>query len=447
MAEIFPFNAYRYNLDRVKLSEVVTQPYDKITPAMQERYLKFPDNLIAVEKGKPEPGDSASNNVYTRAAKVLEDWIQKGVLLRDAQPGIYVYLQEYRAPGSGRRVARRGFIALGRVEDYSRGVVFRHEQTLSGPKADRLELLRSTRTHTGQLFMLYTDAKRSIDLLLDGVTAVPAAAEVRDENDVVHRLWPVFDPDIIAEVRRQMSGEKLVIADGHHRYETALAYRDERRSQVREAGKASPPELAAPWEKTMMTFFNTCSEGLLILPTHRFIANLPRFDAAAFRSGLAETFEEESYSFASDAARSVATGRFQRDLAAGGRQGRVLGMYTPGEFTIFRLRSDVSLDALMPAETPAQRELDVVLLHRVFLERGLGITPAAVSAEANIAYERDMHAAVAAVDQGRAQIAFLLNPVRVEQVTEMALAGEVMPQKSTDFYPKLLSGLTLYRLE
>ena len=169
MAEIFPFNAYRYNLERVNLSEVITQPYDKITPAMQDRYLKLPYNLITIEKGKPEPGDSASNNVYTRAAKVLEDWIASGILVRDATPGIYVYSQEYRVPGGARRLSRRGFIALGRVEDYSQGVVFRHEKTLSGPKADRLELLRSTRTHTGQLFMLYTDAERGIDLLLDGV--------------------------------------------------------------------------------------------------------------------------------------------------------------------------------------------------------------------------------------------------------------------------------------
>ena len=136
MAEIFTFNAYRYNLERVNLSEVITQPYDKITPAMQDRYLKLPHNLITIEKGKPEPGDSASNNVYTRAAKVLDDWIESGILVRDATPGIYVYLQEYRVPGGARRLSRRGFIALGRVEDYSQGVVFRHEKTLSGPKAD-----------------------------------------------------------------------------------------------------------------------------------------------------------------------------------------------------------------------------------------------------------------------------------------------------------------------
>src|ERR1700733_14632716 len=175
MAEIFPFHAYRYDLARVKLAEVVTQPYDKITPSMQERYAEVPYNLITVEKGQATSDDSPYNNVYTRAETALEDWIRNGILLRDTVPGIYVYSQEYTVPGSIERQIRNGFIALGRVEDYAAGVIFRHEQKLSGPKADRLELLRHTRTHTGQLFMLYTDEERRIDLLLDAVRRNSAA--------------------------------------------------------------------------------------------------------------------------------------------------------------------------------------------------------------------------------------------------------------------------------
>ena len=441
MAEIFPFHAYRYDLERVKLAEVVTQPYDKITPSMQERYAEVPYNLITVEKGKATPNDSPHNNVYTRAEKALEDWIRNGILLRDMVPGIYVYSQEYTVPGSIERQIRNGFIALGRVEDYAAGVIFRHEQTLSGPKADRLELLRHTRTHTGQLFMLYTDEERRIDLLLDGVRRNSAAIEVRDEYEVTHRLWPVFDRETIAPIVQEMAGRKLVIADGHHRYETALAYRDQCRMQTEK------PDAGVPYEKTMMTFFNTRSEGLLILPTHRVISNVPEFSPPAFRGAMSEIFEQESYSFASDAARAVASYGFQRALAARGRTGRAIGMYAPGEFTLFHLRSDAPLATLMPDVSPAQRGLDVVLLHRIMLERGLGITPAAVATERNITYERQMDAAVATVDEGRAQICFLLNPVGVEQVMDMALAGEVLPQKSTDFYPKLLSGLTLYRME
>ncbi len=454
MADIAPFPGYRYNLDRVRLDDVVTQPYDKISTAMQERYLRSsPYNLISVEKGKaergdtaPEPGetggDATHRNVYTRAERALEEWISGGILVRDADPGIYVYSQEYTVPGSPERRTRKGFIALGRLEDYSAGVVFRHEYTLAGPKVDRLELLRHTGTHTGQLFMLYTDPERRVDALLDMVTQNARPAEAHDEYDVVHRLWPVFDRTVIADVVAGMTAEKLVIADGHHRYETALAYRNECRER---GGATGVPE--APYERAMMTFFNTRSEGLLILPTHRVVANLARFDAGDFRRKMAVFFDGQDYTFGSEAARAVAYDRFRHDLVAHGQQGRAIGMYVGGEFTIFTLRPEIDLAKLLPDSSPAQRELDVVLLHRVLLERGLGITPAAVVAESNIIYEREMTAAVAAVDDGSAQIAFLLNPVVVEQVTEMALDGEVMPQKSTDFYPKLLSGLTLYRLD
>jgi len=441
MAEIFPFHAYRYNPERVKLADVVTQPYDKITPAMQERYAALsPNNLIAVEKGKPSPRDSASGNVYTRAEEALERWIRDGILRRDSRPGIYVYFQDYTVPGTTERRTRKGFIALGRLEDYAAGVVFRHELTHTGPKADRLELLRRTHTHTGQLFMLYSDPQRRVDELIDEIASHSQPDEVKDEYGVVHRTWPVFEPKIISEIPRLMAPQKLVIADGHHRYETALAYRDECRAN------ADSLDRDAPFEKTMMTFFNTHGEGLLILPTHRLISSLPSFDVNSFRKKISSLFDQEDYAFGSQAARTAAYERFQRDLAAGGERGRALGMYAGGSFTLLRLRRDADLRKRMPDLSDAQRQLDVVLLHRVLLE-GLGVTTAAVTAEQNISYEREMGAALDAVDQKRAQISFLLNPVRVQQVMEIALAGEVLPQKSTDFYPKLLSGLTLYRLD
>jgi uncharacterized protein (DUF1015 family) len=440
MAEIFPFRAYRYNLERVKLADVVTQPYDKITPPMQARYAALsPYNLVAVEKGKPSPNDSTSDNVYTRAEKTLEQWIRDGVLLRDSRPGIYVYFQEYTIPGTTERLTRKGFIALGRVEDYAARVVFRHELTHSGPKVDRLELLRHTRTHTGQLFMLYSDAQRGIDGLIDQIAARCPPNEAADEYGVVHRIWPVFDAHMIENIVREMKSQKLVIADGHHRYETALAYRDECRA------KNAGGDCNAPYENAMMTFFNTHGEGLLILPTHRLIANLPSFDLPSFRKKISSTFDQEDYAFGSEAARSAAFERFQRDLLASGQTGRTLGMYAGGTFTLLRLRRDADLQKLMPDVSAAQRSLDVVLLHKVLLEKGLGVTPAAVTAEQNIRYEREIGAAVDAVDRKRAQVCFLLNPVGVNQVMEIALAGEVLPQKSTDFYPKLLSGLTLYR--
>jgi uncharacterized protein (DUF1015 family) len=442
MAEIFPFRAYRYNKARVDPAKVLTQPYDKITPAMAEKYAAAsPYNLIPVEKGKSLPDDAPGNNVYTRAAQALEDWMRAGVLVRDAAQSLYVYFQEYTVPGTSDRRVRRGFIALGRVEDYSSSVVFRHEQTLSGPKADRLELLRHTKTHTGQLFMLYSDAAARVDALLDAAARAPAEVEVRDEYDVVHRLWPVADAKVIETIRQEMADKKLVIADGHHRYETALAYRDECR------GRAGRADRNAPSEKVMMTLFNTAGKGLTILPTHRVVANVAGFSFESFRAALADAFDWHSYPFAGPAERPKSYDNFRRDLAERGKEQRAIGVYAGGGFHFLTLKKTANLEALLPGVSPAQRQLDVVLLHRLILERGLGITPVAVKTEKNITYEREMDAAITEVDQGRGQICFLLNSVSVETVAAMAMAGEVLPQKSTDFFPKLMSGMTLYRLE
>ncbi len=442
MAEIFPFHAYRYNPAKVDLARVLTQPYDKITPAMQERYYSLdPHNLIAVEKGKATPQDTADNNVYTRAAQALNQWIAEGVLLRDPAPSIYACFQEYEVPHTRERKTRRGFIALGRIEDYAAGVVFRHEQTLAGPKADRLELLRHTRVHTGQLFMLYSDPARKLNALLDEVSRAPAPIEVRDEFDVVHRLWPVTAAGTLERFRMEMADKKLVIADGHHRYETALAYRNECRAR---AGRV---DLDAPHEKVMMTLFNTRAEGLTILPTHRIVASLANFDPEKFRRRLAPYFEWIPYRFSGSAERSAVYQKFRHDLGAGSSE-RVIGIYTREDaFYLARLKPETRLDAALPDVSAAQRQLDVVLLHRLVLEKGLGITAQAIVAEKNVAYERDPDAAIAAVDRGQAQLCCLLNPVRIEQVAEIAMAGEVLPQKSTDFYPKLLSGITIDRLD
>ena len=311
---------------------------------------------------------------------------------------------------------------------------------MSGPKADRLELLRHTQTHTGQLFMLYSDPAARIDALLDAATRSKPDVELRDEYDVVHMLWPITDTQTLETVQREMADKKLVIADGHHRYETALAYRDERRAR---AGRVDPE---APSEKVMMTLFNTAGKGLTILPTHRVVANVPNFSFAGFRAALADAFDVHSIPFKDSAERPRAYEEFRRELVHGQEQ-RAVGAYAGGgAFHIFVLRKKANLEALLQGVSPAQRQLDVILLHRLILERGLNITPDAVKAEKNITYEREMDTAIAEVDSGRAQICFLLNPVGVETVAEMAMGGEVLPQKSTDFFPKLMSGITMYRL-
>jgi uncharacterized protein (DUF1015 family) len=443
MAEIHPFRAFHYDTNRVRLDKVITQPYDKITPAMQEKYYAAnPSNLIAIEKGRTLPGDTPESNVYTRAAKTFDEWTAQKILVRDAAPNIHIYSQEFLAPGTQSRRTRMGFIALGRVEDYAAKIVFRHERTLSAPKADRIELLRHTRAQTGQLFMLYDDPARKIEMALEEAVRKIAPAELADEFGVTHRLWGVADRAFVERVQNAMREQKLIIADGHHRYETALAFRDECRA------RSERPDPLAAHEFAMMTFVNMHSRGLLILPTHRLLRNFPDFQFDKFRKDAQKYFDWYGYPFSSTEERGAAYAEFRKDLESPRHGRRAIGIYAGGgAFYLFTLRRGADLTQLLPDLSEEQRGLDVVLLHCLLLEKVLGISAEAVAAEKNVGYEREMDAAVAAVDGGEAQVACLLNPVRVGQVAEIALAGDVLPQKSTDFYPKLLSGLAIYKVE
>jgi uncharacterized protein (DUF1015 family) len=446
MAQVHPFRAFRYNPELTSFQKVLTQPYDKISPEMQDKYYAAdPHNLVTVEKGRVLSTDTPQHNVYIRAAAALQDWIQKSVIVQDPAPAFYAYSQEYTVPGTQLRRTRHGFIGLGKLEEYSAGVVFRHEHTLSGPKADRLELLRHTSTHTGQLFMLYSDPEKRIDLILREVEAASApATEMRDEYDVLHRLWVVSEPRRLAAIQKAMEHEKLVIADGHHRYETALNYRNELRAR---AGKTDP---AAIYENAMMTFVNTRSEGLMILPTHRVVANLHDFSWQALLQELDPWFTSEAFPLANETDKAETRAKFLARLTAAKAQ-RSIGVYPAvpdghRAFYVLSLRPDADLEKLLPGRSLLQRQLDVVLLHEGILEPALGITPQSVAKEANLTYEREANVALDAVDRGAAQIAFLLNPVDVEDVMLVATSGEIMPQKSTDFFPKLMSGITMCRL-
>jgi uncharacterized protein (DUF1015 family) len=446
MAEIQPFRAYRYDLKRVALKDVLTQPYDKISPQMQEKYYAAsPYNLIPVEKGKAFDGDSPENNVYTRAAEKVEEWIRERVLLQDAAAAVYVYTQEFQVPGTQTRRTRMGFIALVRVEDYDKKVVFRHEHTLSGPKADRIELLRRTGAQTGQLFFLYEDPARQVDSLLESISRQMPAIELGDEYDTIHRVWPVTDKAFIDKLQKAMADKKLIIADGHHRYETALNLRNEARQ------KSGNHDAMAASEFAMATIINAHSKGLTILATHR-VVRAANFDFEKFRKEVSPYFDWYSYPFENASDRAASHAEFRKDMASQSETRHSIGVYpaakgASGAFYLFVLRKDADLEALLPDISPAQRGLDVVLLHRLLLEKGLGITPEAVTAETNLTYEREMDRAIAHVDRGEAEVAFLLNPARMEQVSKIALGGDVMPQKSTDFYPKLLSGLTIFKVD
>jgi uncharacterized protein (DUF1015 family) len=385
--------------------------------------------------------------VYTRAATFFSDWRRQGIFLQDSQPSIYVYSQRFTVPGTTVEAERRGFIALGRVEDYSASVVFRHEQTLAKPKADRLNLLRATRAHFGQIFMLYNDTGE-VDTLL-AQDAAPAT-EVVDEYGVLHRVWRVSDSGLIELVRGKMRDKKLIIADGHHRYETALNYRNERRAATAQPVGA-PRERSggtllrtleteeAPYELAMMTFVNMNSPGLVILPTHRVVRALPSFSSETFRAAARAYFNVEEVDASVNAARSTAI------LREAGHVGTAMLAATASQ--VLLLHTPKAPPEMFPGLSIRQQSLDVVQLHKVLLEGVLGLSQESIRDQQNLSYVRDAGEALAAVRAGGANVAFLMNPCRISQVRDIAFAGEVLPQKSTDFYPKLLSGLAIYALE
>ncbi len=440
MADIYPFRAVHYNPKLVPdLSKAVTQPYDKITREMQANYYDLsPYNLVRIILGRHKPEDTGEDNVYTRAACTFQDWLREGILTSEAEPGLYPYFEEYTVPGPSRaRKRRQGFIALCRLEDYSAGVVHRHEETLAAPKADRLELLKATRAHFGQIFMLYSDPKGSIEKKLAACSEGKPWERAQDEYGTLHTVWRVTDPAAIEDVVLAMRDKKLVIADGHHRYETALAYRNYCR------GQSLPDDRP---EYVMVTFVRMESEGLTILPTHRVVHSLPRFDWSDFLTQARKFFDSEEVH--ADGGVEKWGQSFLDRMAQAGSDGPTLGAYAKGgKLALLRLRSDVELERAMAGVPSGLRRLDVVLLHRLLLEGVLGIDQKAVQEERNLRYAREFEVAVGLPERGEAQVSFLMNATPVTAVWENALAGRVLPQKSTDFYPKLLTGLTIYWLD
>ena len=433
MAEISPFKALQYSKDRVPVDRVVTQPYDKISPELQAEYrARHPNNLVRILRSATEPDPGSGVSPYQRARDTFESWWQEGIIEQVEEPSLLAYFQRFRTSDDAEVRTRKGFIGLTRLEDYANKVVFPHERTLTGPKQDRLELLRHTETHFGQVFLLYSDPAGVVDALLDAVASGPPGVEVRDEYDVEHLLWRVSDTETIGAIQSAMADKQLVIADGHHRYETALAFRDEKRT-------AMGTEDAGGFEWLMTTLVNTESPGMTILPTHRVVSNLTSYEPVRFIERAREYF---NVSEVSD------VGGLEARLARAVRGRPTIGMATAGEsgFRVLELRDGIDFETVLPDVTSAQAELDVVILHRVVLEKCLDISEEDVRGESYLKYVRGLNAAVAEVGEGSAQVCFLLNPTRIEQVRDIALAGDVMPQKSTDFFPKLLSGLAMYSM-
>jgi uncharacterized protein (DUF1015 family) len=423
--EIAPFSAFRYDPMRVSIGDVVTQPYDKISPELQARYYQAsPFNLVRIILGNP---DVERPDVYQAAAAHFASWRQQGILRADPEPSLYAYSQRFLI--SGEETERRGLIALGRIHDYSEGVVFRHERTLAKPKQDRLNLLRATRAQFEQLFMVYSDPRGQVDELLR--TTSPPDIDVRDEYRVQHRMWRISSCETIGRVAALMADKKTIIADGHHRYETALDYRDERRAAVRAKGDA-------PCDYVVMTFVNMDAPGLVILPTHRVVSGLPGFDKDLFLRSAFPYFGVEQASTTDPA------GLFAL-LHQAGQQGTAFIAAVGHEAFLLRARPGAA-DAVLAAVSARQRQLDLVHLHKVLLEHVMGISEEAIRQQQNIKYVREAGDAIGQAQAG-ANVALLVNPVRIDQVRDVAFAGEVLPQKSTDFYPKLLSGLAIYAME
>lgn len=439
MAEIRAFRGVRYDASRVsRLSDVVCAPYDVITPEAQaDCYRRDEHNAVRLELGRDESGDDAASNRYTRAAQQLRRWLREGVLIRDDQPSLYVYEESFES--DGRAARRRSVFATVRLEEWDRGIVLPHERTMPKPRADRLSLLRACRASLSPVFSLYEDPAGQVAETLDAATRREPIAELRLRPGAVaaaateHRLWRLADERQIGLIQRELAGRPLYIADGHHRYETALDYWRERRSSG--AGGDHP----SAW--TLMMLADLADPGLLVLPTHRLVRT-PDLDRAALRRGLEELFSVEELPWSVGA-----TGLTARLAALAGGPGspHVFGLVglASGVVHVLAARSGSAVERRLPRDhSAAWRELDVAVLHGLVLEGLLGM---GVDAPGDLlTYTRDAEQAWSGVAAGDHDLAFLVNPTRVAQIRDVALAGDRMPEKSTYFWPKPPTGLVFY---
>jgi uncharacterized protein (DUF1015 family) len=471
MARLYPFRALRYDPTRVNMTDVVTQPYDKITPAMQDAYYDAsPFNLIRVILGRHKPSDTDADNVYTRAASTLNEWRAQGILKEESQPALYGYSQTYKVPGTSAAVdessavrERRGFIALGQLYGYADHVVYRHEQTFPKHKSDRLALFKATRAYCEQIYMLYSDPTFTAEHIIFDSGAAPDL-QITDEYDVVHRLWKLVDPALIQKALDAMADKKLIIADGHHRYETSTTYMHQRAAELgldpnappvymnchpeRSEGPASPavaqlPQPAFPEQAMMMTFVNMDAPGITILPTHRVAFGLIGFSGREFAAKASKYFTVTDIHSTLSGHFPGAEGLLQRLNATPGVA--FIAATRDGDFLL--TPKPEAIAPLLRALSPRQQQLDVTQLHKVVLEKLLGLNEETIRAGGNIRYLREASEALAQVGSGNADVAFLIKPVTLDQMKDISLNLEVMPQKSTDFYPKLLSGLAMYTLD
>lgn len=435
--EIRPFKAFRFDDSVVSdAGDCVAPPYDVIDGRMQDAlYQKSPYNIVRIIKGKERSGDSETDNKYTRAGKFIDELISSGAWKEDPSECIYAYVQDFEIGGESFR--RSGIVALGKLSEFGKGVQ-PHEKTLEGPKADRLKLMHAKAAQLGQIFMLYDDMEKVAEGVIGKAASKAALIDFADDDGVRHRLYAIDDAADIDSIVKMMAGKMAVIADGHHRYETALNYYAETKNP------------AAQYR--MMTFVNMRNEGLVVLPTHRLVAGLDEFDIDKLIGEIGGSFEVTEYSFGDEGEKSSAKQKMFDDMGElFGRDKNVFGVYAAsGSFYTVVLKDGGTMVSACPEMSRAAVGLDVNVLHKLILEEHLGIGEKELAAQSNIEYVKDIgdaiDASIAKVDGGSSQAVFFMNPTKIEQVKAVAAAGEKMPQKSTFFYPKVFTGLVINKL-
>jgi uncharacterized protein (DUF1015 family) len=424
MATIKPFKALRYNQQKVTIASVVAPPYDVISPEQQNGfYDKDPFNVVRLILGREEDRYSASAQTYAK-------WQQQEILVRDSLPAIYPLVQTFQTT-EGKTIQRKGFIALCRLEEFEKKIVLPHEKTLSKAKEDRFKLFKATNSNFSQVFSLYSDAEKKIDRYINPIHSTAPTIDVEFEN-VRNQLWTISDSSIIEKIAAEMAPKQVLIADGHHRYETGLAYRDLMKSQ-------NPSHTGNELYNYIMMFFtNLDDEGLVIFPTHRVVHSLPAYDGARMLATLQRHFDIQVY---------PTPQMMNNALKQHNRFAYGIVSNHASKFFVVKLKEESMLNTLVPEQLPQEvKELDVVLLHNYIIRQLLDVSQEAQEKKLNIHYLQNIHECVDEVSSGKAQVAFFVNPTKIEQVRAVAKAGHTMPQKSTFFYPKLISGLVLNKM-
>jgi uncharacterized protein (DUF1015 family) len=428
MPDVRAFRAVRYDIARVgALSSAVAPPYDVIGSELQNQlYELSPYNIVRLELGRDEPGDAGDVNRYTRAERSLRDWQRQGILRQDQEPALYLVSQTYSI--EGREHTRTGFLARVRLEPFGAGSIYPHEQTLSGPKADRLALYRATRFNLSPVFGLYPDPAGEVLDAVESSIRDRTPLEATDHLGVVNRMWPMTDPIAHTAVQGLMGSRPIFIADGHHRYETGLALRDE----LAAGGAVSGPD--DPANFTLMMVVGMSDPGLLIMPTHRLVSGFPGLESAALVAQLAPEFQVEHVGTGAAGCRAA----WERIEAEGAQNVLGFGTIADGAWVVARLRSDERMDKLVPQHSAHWRSLGVSILHELVLGYLLRNT-----GNPSCRYVHLLDEVLASASNRDCDLACLVPPAAMEHVQAIASNLEKMPPKSTYFYPKLLSGLVL----